>query len=88
MAKGLTYKRSTVESLSVKGILNEDATTITYIDDEKAEQTVTIASLMEKFCSMPIEFGVKVKSEEELDIEDEDEDEEVDIDELTADKED
>ena len=67
-----------------EGILNEDATTITYIDDEKVEQTVTIASLMEKFCSMSIEFGVKVKSEEELDIEDEAE--EVDIDELTADE--
>ena len=71
MAKGLSYKRSTVEALSVKGVLNEDATTITYLDDDKLEKTVTIVSLMEKFCSMPIEFCIKIKSEEELDIDNE-----------------
>lgn len=80
MAKGLTYKRSTVEQISVKGILSDDATTITYVDENKEEQEVTIASLMEKFCSMPIEFGVKVKSEEELELEDEDD--ELDIEDL------
>ena len=80
MAKGLTYKRSTVEQISVKGILSDDATTITYVDENKEEQEVTIASLMEKFCSMPIEFGVKVKSEEELELEDEAD--EVDIEDL------
>lgn len=73
MAKGLTYKRSTVESISVKGVLNEDATTITYADENKEEQTITIASLVEKFCSMPVEFGVKVKSEEDLEFGESDE---------------
>lgn len=41
MAKNLTYKKTTTEKVTIKGVLSDDATTITYIED-KTEKTVTI----------------------------------------------
>lgn len=82
MAKSqLQYKRQTVESLSIKGILNEDATSIIYNDEDNNEVTLPISSLMQNFCAMPIELSLKQKAEEELELQDNDE---IDMDEALA----
>lgn len=69
MAKSkLSFKRNIVDKLSVKGILSEDGTFITYMDENDVEQDVKIADLLNAFKNQSIEFGVSLKSDEELDV--------------------
>ena len=75
MAKSkLSFKRNIVDKLSVKGILSEDGTLITYMDENDVEQDVKIADLLNAFKNQSIEFGVSLKSDEELDVITSDED--------------
>lgn len=69
MAKNLTYKRSTTETIKIKGVLDETASIITYVDEDKNEQTIEVQQLLNNFCSMPIDLTLKRQEEEELDIE-------------------
>ncbi|RKJ68871.1 hypothetical protein [Roseburia sp. 1XD42-69] len=69
MAKSkLIFKRSTTDKLSVKGVLSEDGTFITYTDENDVEQDVKVADLLKVFINQPIEFGVSLKSDEDLDL--------------------
>ena len=69
MAKSkLNFTRNMVEKLSVKGILSEDGTYITYTDENDSEKDVKISDLLNVFKNQPIEFGVQLKGSEELDI--------------------
>lgn len=69
MAKSkLSFKRSTTEKLSVKGILSEDGTTITYTDENDVDQDVTIADLVNAFVNQPIELSISLKVDEDLDL--------------------
>lgn len=70
MAKQFAYKKTITESMTVKGIVNEDATTITFINDEKDEVTVEIQELLDKFASQTVSLSIKTQSDEELDLED------------------
>ena len=70
MAKQFAYKKTITESMTVKGIVNEDATTITFINDEKDEVTVKIQELLDKFASQTVSLSIKTQSDEELDLED------------------
>lgn len=65
MAKNLSYKRTTTEKVSIKGVLSNDATTITYKED-KSEKTVAIQDYLDKFASMAVEFSIGCKSDEDL----------------------
>ena len=38
MAKQLSYKKTTSETITVKGVLSDDATTITYLNEDKDER--------------------------------------------------
>lgn len=72
----LSFKRNITDKLSVKGILSEDGTYITYTDENDSEQDVKVSDLLKAFINQPIEFGVSLKSDEDLDLitsEDEDE---------------
>ena len=73
MAKGLNWKKSITETISVKGNLNELATEITYLDEDKNEQTIAVQELLNKFASCPVSMSIKMQTDEELDIEQEDE---------------
>lgn len=67
MAKSkLQFKRSTTDKLSVKGILSEDGTYITYTDENDVEQNVKVSDLLKAFINQPIEFGISLKSDEDL----------------------
>lgn len=70
MAKQFAYKKTITESMTVKGIVNEDATTITFLNDEKDEITVEIQELLDKFASQTVSLSIKTQSDEELDLED------------------
>ena len=71
MAKGLNWKKSITETISAKGALNEEATTITYLDEDKNEQTIEIQELLNKFASCNVSISIKMQTDEELDIEQE-----------------
>lgn len=69
MAKSkLSFKRNITDKLSVKGILSDDGTFITYTDENDTEQDVKISDLLKAFANQPIEFGVSLKSDEDLDL--------------------
>lgn len=64
----LQFKRNITDKLSVKGVLSEDGTFITYTDENDAEQDVKVSDLLNAFINQPIEFGVSLKSDEDLDL--------------------
>lgn len=64
----LSFKRSTTDKLSVKGILSNDGTYITYTDENDTEKDVKVSDLLKAFINQPIEFGVSLKSDEDLDL--------------------
>lgn len=69
MAKSkLTYKRNVTDQLSVKGVLSEDATEISYIDENDNEQTVKISDLLSVFTDKDIDFSVSLKKNEDLEL--------------------
>ena len=62
----LNFKRSITDKLSVKGVLSEDGTVITYLDDNDIEQDAKVSDLLNAFKNQPIEFNVQLKSDEYL----------------------
>lgn len=69
MAKSqLQFKRTTTDKIQVKGILSEDGIFITYEDDNKIEQEIKVADLLNAFVNQPIDLSVSLKSEEDLDV--------------------
>lgn len=72
MAKSLSYKKTTTEKVTIKGVLSDDATEITIVED-KAEKTLKIQDYLNKFASMAVEFSIGCKDEEDLSDSDESE---------------
>lgn len=69
MAKSkLSFKRNITDKLSVKGVLSEDGTTITYTDENDVDQEVKLADLVNAFSNQPIELNISLKSDEDLDL--------------------
>ena len=64
----LQFKRNVTDQLSVKGILSEDGTIITYTDENKIEQEVKISDLLNAFKNQEINFSVSLKSEDDLNV--------------------
>lgn len=64
----LQFKRNITDQLSVKGVLSEDATFITYKDENDIEQNVKISDLLNAFKNQEISFGVSLRSDEDLDV--------------------
>lgn len=53
----------------MKGILSEDGTVITYMND-KVEEEITVSDCLKVFLGKPVDFSISVKSEDELPEED------------------
>lgn len=70
MANQLKKTRTITDKVSVKGILSEDGTVITYMND-KVEEEITVADCLKVFLGKPVDFSITVKSEDELPEEDE-----------------
>ena len=62
------FKRNIVDKLSVKGVLSEDGTFITYTDENDVEQEVKISDLLNAFKNQEINFSVSLKSDEDLNV--------------------
>ena len=69
MAKSkLQFKRNITDQLSVKGIISEDGTFVTYKDENDIEQEVKISDLLNAFKNQEINFSVSLKSEDDLNV--------------------
>lgn len=69
MAKSkMSFKRSVTDKLSVKGLLSEDGSFITYTDENDVDQDVKVSDLLQAFINQPIEFNISLKSDEDLDL--------------------
>ena len=69
MAKSkLQFKRNITDQLSVKGILSEDGSFVTYKDENDIEQEVKISDLLNAFKNQEINFTVSLKSDEDLNV--------------------
>ncbi len=64
----LQFKRNITDQLSVKGILSEDGTFVTYKDENDIEQEVKISDLLNAFKNQEINFSISLKSDEDLDV--------------------
>ena len=64
----LQFKRNITDQLSIKGILSEDGTFVTYKDENDIEQEVKISDLLNAFKNQEINFSVSLKSDEDLDV--------------------
>ena len=64
----LQFKRNITDQLSVKGILSEDGTFVTYKDENDIEQEVKISDLLNAFKNQEINFSVSLKSDKDLDV--------------------
>ena len=62
------FKRNITDQLSVKGILSEDGTFVTYKDENDIEQEVKISDLLNAFKNQEINFSVSLKSDKDLDV--------------------
>ena len=71
MAKQLSYKKQITETLSIKGILNDTATEITYQNEDKEDVTVTVQTLLDKFASQGVSLTIKTQTDEELELDEE-----------------
>lgn len=65
MANQLKKTRTITDKVTVKGILSDDGTTITYMND-KIEEEITIAECLKAFLGKPVDFSISVKTEDEL----------------------
>ena len=65
MANQLKKTRTITDKVSVKGVLSEDGTTISYMYD-KLEEEITITECLKAFLGKPVDFSISVKSEDEL----------------------
>lgn len=65
MANQLKKIRTITDKVTVKGILSNDGTTITYMND-KIEEEITIAECLKAFLGKPVDFSISVKTEDEL----------------------
>lgn len=65
MANQLKKTRTITDKLSVKGVLSDDGTIITYMND-KVEEDITIEDCLKAFLGKAVDFSISVKSEDEL----------------------
>lgn len=76
MAKSqLSYTKKTDTKISVKGTLSKSGEVITYLDEEKEEQEISIADCLKDFCGNEISFTVTLTENVDLEIEPSEEDE-------------
>lgn len=69
MANQLKKTRTITDKVSVKGVLSDDGTVITYMND-KTENEITISECLKAFLGKPVDFSISIKSEDELPEED------------------
>lgn len=68
----LKYTKNTTEKFDIKGVLDDEAKTVTYEDKEEGEVSITLQDYLNKFASQYVQITIQTKSEEELVLDNED----------------
>ena len=63
--KNMAYKKQNLNKITVKGILSDDGSFITYIDDDKNEQTIDVVKCFKLMAGNDITFTLALKGEED-----------------------
>jgi len=69
MAQALTYKRTTTDKLTIKGLLSDDATIVTIKvkeNDKEVDKEITIKDYFDNFAGEMVEISIGNKTEENL----------------------
>ena len=66
MAKNYTYNRVLTDKFNIKGILSDDAKTITYVNADKEELTISVDKCFEPFKGDEITLTISVKQDQDL----------------------
>jgi hypothetical protein len=66
MANQLKKTRTITDKVSVKGTLSDDGTVITYLNEDKNEEEITVAECLNIFRGKVIDFSVSLKSETDI----------------------
>ena len=66
MAKNISYMRNTTDKFTVKGKLSNDLKTITYLNDDKEFEEITIEKCLKNFRGQQVDFVVSIKTNEDL----------------------
>lgn len=60
------YTRNTTDKFVAKGILNENATTLTYESKDTGDVEIVLKDYFEQFASQPVEISIKTTMDQEL----------------------
>ena len=60
-----TYRKTTEEKVTIKGILSEDASTV-IVTEKNGDREVSVQEYLEKFSNGYVEITIKNKSEDDL----------------------
>lgn len=71
--KNLSYKKTNIDKLTIKGTLSDDGVSITYIDDDKDERVIDVDKCMKLFAGNDITLTMALKTETDEDIEENEE---------------
>ena len=66
MAPNYKYNKVITEKFTIKGDLSTDGRTITYINGDKEEATISVVKCFEKFAGKPIDLALSLKIDEDL----------------------
>lgn len=65
MAKTLTHKLTTTETLNIKGILSDDSRTISYFEDGEEKEAI-VEEYLKLFAGQTIDLKIATKAEQDL----------------------
>lgn len=63
--KSFQHVRTTTESVTIKGLLSDDCSKITYVVKEE-EHVANIKEYLEKFAGEEVEFKIGIKSSQDM----------------------
>lgn len=66
MASQLKKTRTITDKISVNGELNDNGTEITYLNEDKDDEVISITDCLKPFYGKSINFSISVKSEDDL----------------------
>lgn len=72
MAKNYKYNRVQYDTFNITGELSSNGQTITYLNEDKEELTISVSTCFSQFVDKPITLTISAKTE--LDLSDEFED--------------
>lgn len=65
MAKNFSHTKVTTDKVNIKGILSEDGTKITYLEEGEEKETV-VSKYFKEFAGQPVDFTIGTKETEDL----------------------